>query len=38
MGDCSNMYGRRLDGELGPSGRTIVRQDIPKISLKIFPI
>jgi hypothetical protein len=38
MGDCYNMYGRRLDSELGPSKWTTVRQDFPKISLKIFPV
>jgi hypothetical protein len=38
MGDCCNMYGRRPDGELGSSGRTTVRQDFLKISLKIFPV
>jgi hypothetical protein len=32
------MYGRRPDGEPGPSGRTTVRQDFSKISLKIFPV
>jgi hypothetical protein len=32
------MYGRRHDGEIGPSGRTTVRQDFLKISLKIFPV
>jgi hypothetical protein len=36
MDDCYNMYGRRLDGELEPSGRTTVRQDFLKILLKIF--
>jgi hypothetical protein len=38
MGNCSNMYGRRPDGELGPSGQTTVRQDFLKISLKIFHV
>jgi hypothetical protein len=38
MDDCCNMYGRRPDGELGLSGRTIVRQDFFKIPLKIFPV
>jgi hypothetical protein len=38
MGDCSDMYGRRPDGDPGPSVRTTVRQDFPKISLKIFPV
>jgi hypothetical protein len=38
MGDCSNMYGHRPDGEPKPSGRTAVRQDFPKISMKIFPV
>jgi hypothetical protein len=38
MGDCCNLYGRRLDGALGPSGWTTVRQDFLKISLKIFPV
>jgi hypothetical protein len=32
------MYGRRPDGEPEPSGRKPVRQDFPKMSLKIFPI
>jgi hypothetical protein len=32
------MYGRRPDGELGPFGRTTVRQDFLKIPLKIFPV
>jgi hypothetical protein len=38
MGDCCNMYGRRPDGEHELSGRTTVRQDFLKISLKIFPV
>jgi len=38
MGDCYNMYGHRPDGDLGPSGRTTVRQDFSKILLKIFPV
>jgi hypothetical protein len=38
MGDCCHMYGRRLDGELEPSGQTTMGQDFLKISLKIFPI
>jgi len=38
MGDCCNMYGRRPNGEVGPSGRTTVRQDFLKILLKIFPV
>jgi hypothetical protein len=38
MGDCCNMYRRRPDGEPKPSGRTTVRQDFLKISLKIFPV
>jgi hypothetical protein len=38
MSDCCNMYGCRMDGELGPSGRTTVRQDFLKISLKIFHV
>jgi hypothetical protein len=34
-----NIAGRHLDGGHGPFGRTTVRQDFPKISLrKIFPI
>jgi len=36
MGDCSNMYGHRPDGEPRPSRRTTVRQDFSRISLKIF--
>jgi hypothetical protein len=38
MGDCCNMYGCHPDGELGPFGRKNVRQDFPKISLKIFSV
>jgi len=38
MGDCCNMYGRRPDGEHGPSGQTTVQEDFPKILLKIFPV
>jgi hypothetical protein len=38
MGDCSNMYVRRPDGEARPSEQAIVRQDFLKISLKIFPV
>jgi hypothetical protein len=38
MTDCSDMYGRRPDGEPGSSGRTTVRQDFPRISLKIFHV
>jgi hypothetical protein len=38
MGDYSNMYGRRPDSEVGPFGRETVRQDVPKILLKIFPV
>jgi hypothetical protein len=38
MGDSSNLYERRLDGKPWPSGRTTVRQDFSKISLKIFPV
>jgi hypothetical protein len=36
MDDCSDMYGHRPDGEPGPSGRTTIRQDFLRISLKIF--
>jgi hypothetical protein len=36
MSDCCNMYGRRPDSEPEPSGRTTVRQDFLKISLKSF--
>jgi len=38
MGDCCNMYGRRPDSESGSSGRTPVRQEFLRISLKIFPV
>jgi hypothetical protein len=38
MGDCYNMYGRHLDGGHGPSGRTTVRQNFLRFSLKIFPV
>jgi hypothetical protein len=36
MGDCSDISGDRLDGGHEPSGRTTVRLDFPRISLKIF--
>jgi hypothetical protein len=38
MGDCSNMYGRRPDGEPESSGRTTVRPEFLRFSLKIFPV
>jgi hypothetical protein len=38
MGNYCNMYERRPDSEPEPSGRTTVRQDFLKISLKIFPV
>jgi hypothetical protein len=38
MGDYSNMYGRRPDGELEPSGRTTVQPEFLRFSLKIFPV
>jgi hypothetical protein len=38
MGDCSNMYGRRPDGEPEPSGWTTVRPEFLRFSLKIFPV
>jgi hypothetical protein len=38
MEDYCNMYGRRPNGEPELSGRTTVRQDFPKILLKIFPV
>jgi hypothetical protein len=34
MGDCSDICWCRPDGGHGPSGRTIVRQIFPKISLR----
>jgi hypothetical protein len=38
MGDYCNMYERRPEGEPGPSGRTTVRQNFLRFSLKIFPV
>jgi hypothetical protein len=38
MGDCCNMYERRLDGELGSFGQTTVRRDFLKFFMKIFPV
>jgi hypothetical protein len=34
MGDCSNMYGGRPDGEPEPSVRTTVRPEFLRFSLK----
>jgi hypothetical protein len=36
MGDCCKMYGRRPDGEPGPSGRTTVGHKFLRFSPKIF--
>jgi hypothetical protein len=38
MGDCSNMYGRRPDGEPEPFGWTTMRPEFFRFSLKIFPV
>jgi hypothetical protein len=36
MGDCYKIYGRHPDGGHGPSGRTTVRPEFLRFSLKSF--